>query len=402
MSRQSKYETVSAASSNAPFPRPMENTLRSLPSNHAFVLAPVPDHTETMDDVVLESYDEGVPDFLEYELGRLYRSVFCSLTQFRIHGGAENASVYVAHAGGHIRSILLYRIEGRKVVVINQCFTLEDAELARFAAYIFQRFSHVDAISFRVIDCQVRNSAYPVQAHRCSEDFVLALPRTVEEYHSSLGKSTRSYVNRYLNKLRRTHPSFTFEVHSGESICQQDVEAVFLMNRQRMAERGMSYGYDAGYPARTTQLLRETGLLCLAKIDGSICAGTILYEVEGEYYLDVLSHKSEYSDLGLGTLCCYLSIGECIRRGGKVYHFLWGRYDYKLRLGGVERPLSEATFYRSRLHMLMHPLPVLKHAAKGRLLQMKRTMYEMAERDQMLGRVGVKLLQRLRRTRAEA
>src|SRR5690606_22906735 len=98
-----------------------------------------------------------------------------------------------------------------------------------------------------------------------------------------------------------------------------------------------------------------------------------------EYYLDVLSHDSEFSDIGLGTLCCYLSVCECIRRGGRVYHFLWGRYDYKLRLGGVERPLFDVTLYRSRLPMMLRPVPVIKQAAKGHLYQMKMWLQQRSE-----------------------
>jgi hypothetical protein len=341
-----------------------------------------------------------MPAFLEYEIGRLYRSIFSSLPQFRIHGGADNASVYVARCEERILSALVYRIEGPKAVVVNQCFTLEDAESTRFANYMFKRFPHLDAICFQAVESRLLSPSYPVLLSRFGEDFVLQLPATVEDYHAHLGKSTRSYVNRYLKKLYRTYPSFSFEVCSGDDVREADVEAVFEMNRQRMAERGMSYGFSADYPARTAQLLRETGMLCIAKIDGIVCAGTVLYQVEGEYFLDVLSHKSEYNDAGLGTLCCYLSICECIRRGGKAYHFLWGRYDYKTRLGGVERTLFEVTLYRSRLSMIKRPLPVLKQAAKGRLLDMKKSIREGMQRDGLFARIAGRLLGYCRRMRA--
>lgn len=380
----------------------MENKLSSLPPTHAFVLAPLPNHTEMLKDVVLDSYDDGIPDFLEHELSRLYRSIYSSLPQFRIHGGAEDTSVYVAHSGGRIISALVYRVTGRQVTVVNQCFTLNDEEFLRFADYIFKRFAHVDSIACHVVENRLQSLRYPAQIYQSREDFVLALPASVEEYHASLGKSTRSYVKRYLNKLHRTHPTFTFEVMTGKEVRGQDVAVIFAMNRQRMTERGTSYGYTADYPERTTQLLQETGVLCLARIDGDICAGTILYEVEGEYFLDVLSHKSEYSDLGLGTLCCYLSICECIKRGGKVYHFLWGRYEYKLRLGGVERPLSEVMLYRSRLHMLLHPGQVLKQASREVLVGARRHMREPNERDRPLVRWAEKLLAYVRRSRANA
>jgi hypothetical protein len=378
----------------------MENVLRPLPLHHDFIVVPIPNHTEVVDEVVHESYEDGMPAFLERELGRLYCSIFSSMPQFRIHGGAENASVYVARCGERVLSALLYRIEGARAVVSNQCFTLEDVEAQRFASYIFRRYPQLDAVSFCAVESRLQEQPYPMLLSRFGEDFVLKLPSTVEDYHAQLGKSTRNYVNRYLKKLYRTYPGFSFEACSGSEVREADVAAVFEMNRLRMTQRGMTYGFSEDYPARTTQLLGETGVLCLAKIDGVICAGTILYEVEGEYFLDVLSHKSEYNDVGLGTLCCYLSICECIRRSGKVYHFLWGHYDYKTRLGGVERTLSEVTLYRSRLSMLKRPVPVLRQAAKGHLLDVKRSIHEEMKRDGLFARVAGKLLGYCRRMRA--
>jgi hypothetical protein len=380
----------------------VENVLRPRFLPHDFALTSVPNHTEALGDIVHESYEGGMPAFLEHELGRLYRSIFSSLPQFRIRGGADNASVYVARSEERILSALIYRIEGSTAVVANQCFTLGDAEAARFANYMFKRFPQLDTICFKAVESRLHSPSYPMLLSRFSEDFVLELPATVEDYHAHLGKSTRSYVNRYLKKLSRNYPGFSFEVCCGEEVREADVAVVFEMNRQRMEERGMPYGFSADYPARTTQLLRETGLLCLAKVDGVICAGTVLYQVEGEYFLDVLSHKSEYNDVGMGTLCCYLSICECIRRGGKAYHFLWGRYDYKTRLGGVERTLSEVTLYRSRLSMIKRPVPVLRQTAKGRLRDMKKAIHERMQQEGVFARVAGRLLAYYRRMRSRS
>lgn len=364
-------------------PMQMEIALSPISSPHALVLAPAPDYVESLDDVILESYEEGIPDFLELELGRLYRSIFSSLPQFRIHGGAEYATTYVARAGSCILSVLIYRIEGRRAVVSNQCFTLHSEEIIRFMRYIFKRYPSVDAVSFRAVDNQLHSLPYPAQTYRCNEDYVLRLPDSVDAYHAQLGKSTRSYVNRYMNKLKRQYPGYSFEALTGDAICQEDVVAIFELNRARMGERGTTYGFAEDYPAKTTRLLKQVGLLCVLRIDGRICAGTILYCVHGEYFLDVLSHDSEFNDIGLGTLCCYLSICECIRRDGKVYHFLWGRYDYKLRLGGIERPLSDVSIYRSRLSMALRPVPVIGQAVKGQLYRMKMWLQQRSESERL-------------------
>lgn len=366
----------------------------------ALALAPVPCHRESLDDSISECYEREMPAFVDGELKRLYRSIFSSLPQFRVHGGAENVHVYVARQASRVSSVLLYRVEGREIEVVNQCVSLRQEEISRFADFIFRRRSDVDSIRFHAVDVQVDSPPHPMQTSRCSEDFVLTLPATVDAYYSQLGKSTRSYINRYLNKAKRSHPSFTFEAFAGSDIRKEDVFAIFEMNRARMAERGFKYGYQADFPDRTAQLLEEVGMLCAIRIGGEICAGTILYCVEGEYYLEVLGHKAEFNEIGLGTLCCYLSICECIRREGKAYHFLWGRYDYKTRLGGMERPLSDVVVYRSRLHLLKHAVPALKQAARGCIYKAKTWIQTVAERDQPVACFLSRFLQFMRNRRA--
>jgi len=66
----------------------------------------------------------------------------------------------------------------------------------------------------------------------------------------------------------------------------------------------------------------------------------------------VIAHDSRFNAYGLGLLCCYLAICECIARGGKEFHFMWGREEYKYRLLGKHRDFDSLAIYRSRLAML--------------------------------------------------
>jgi hypothetical protein len=73
------------------------------------------------------------------------------------------------------------------------------------------------------------------------------------------------------------------------------------------------------------------------------------------YFLNVLAHDPAFDEYWLGILCCYMTICECIARGGEEFHFLWGRYDYKFTLLAVTRDLERLVIYRSRSKMLSNP-----------------------------------------------
>jgi len=192
---------------------------------------------------------------------------------------------------------------------------------------VFGSYPSVHAISFPVVQADVRKLPFPHQQFHSTQDIVLDLPSTVDEYMARLGKSTRSYVKRYLNKLRREHPSFSFAVYANEDVSEEHVRAIIGFNKARMSGRNKESYIDEQEERRILELLKLRGFVCVATVDGKVCAGTINTCFGKNYFLQVIAHDPVYDDYGLGTLCCYLTICECIARKGHAYPFLWGQYE---------------------------------------------------------------------------
>ena len=72
--------------------------------------------------------------------------------------------------------------------------------------------------------------------------------------------------------------------------------------------------------------------------------------------MHVIAHDPRYDDLRLGFLCCALTIEAAIASRAERFHFLWGFYDYKTRLGGQKQSLYRAVVFSSWWHGLSHPL----------------------------------------------
>jgi hypothetical protein len=115
------------------------------------------------------------------------------------------------------------------------------------------------------------------------------------------------------------------------------------------------------------RLLKEAGTIGTITIGGRIAAGVINTQVGDHYFMDIIGHDSAYDDYRLGTLCCYMTVCDCIERGGREFHFMWGRYDYKFRLQGKQRDLDQITIYRSFFGVLRNPSLVLKNALRRRM-----------------------------------
>lgn len=357
--------------------------------------------TVTSDDILIVCYENAVPPFIEAELERLYGNIFSTLAEISTYRGSlENINTFVAYKGADLISVFLFERNAARVKVINEGGKIGSSELQHFADYIFSTYDSVRVISLHAVESETGMLRFPRQCFNCLEDIVLTLPDTAEGYRASLGKATRSYLNRYMNKLKRAYPSVQHRVYVRQEIEEKHIHDIIHLNNIRMTAKGKipeKNDKDDQSIQRVVQLAKACGLVSILEIDGKVCAGTINYQAGDNYFLDVISHDPEYNDYRLGTLCCYSTIGECIARRGKEYHFLWGPSDYKFRLGGVRRGLDHLAIYRSRKHMLLNGGMVLKNATRHYERQARLWLHDMRHRDSFVSRFANDLMCRLRK-----
>jgi hypothetical protein len=338
------------------------------------------------ENTTISLYENSVPPFAQGKMERLYENLYSSVAHYRIYGGIPgNASTYIAQKNGNETAVLLFLSEKNKVHVLNEQISIDAGEIDRFARYIFTTFRSVDVISFHAIEAKIEKLPFPYQQFNCTEDVVMTLPDTAQEYLASLGKATRSYINRYLNKIRRSFPTFSHNVYLKEEASERHIREIIGLNRARMAGKNKLSYIDDAEAERIIKLVKLCGLVSVMTIDGRICAGAINCRVGAHYFLKVIAHDPEYNEYRLGTLCCYLAICECIAHGGRQYHFLWGRYEYKYRLLGVNRNLDHIAVYRSPVHMVLNAGMALQLAFNKYLHRVRCGLQDRARRPVNVG-----------------
>ncbi len=351
-------------------------------------------------DIDIAIHEHAVPPAVEADMERLYQNLYATVEHHRMHGGIDSTtSVYVARKDGRAVAALLFRRDGEKVRVLNEQMRMDAEEIGRFARCIFARYADVNLISFHAVDAGVDRLPFPCQRFNCTEDIVLALPSSADAYRASLGKATRSYINRYLNKLRRDFPSLRHDVYLPGQVSEQQIRSIIALNTERMTGKSRQSYIDDAEAARIVHFAQTRGLVSVITIDGRLCAGAINFRIGDHFFLKVIAHDPAYNDYRLGTLCCYLGICECIARGGAEYHFLWGRYEYKYRLLGVQRDLSHVMLYRSRAQMMFNGGTAIRMACAGIGLRARSWLLERLKQDGGLGRslrLTATALQRLR------
>lgn len=342
-------------------------------------------------------YESEIPDFAASELDRLYENVHSSVSKFHIDGRALNATTYVRRRNGRTKAILVFQRHGRRVEVLNECIALDEVEIQYFAQAIFGKYSCASFITFHAVQASIDKLPYPYQCHTCLEDIVLRLPLSPELYLSSLGKSTRQNISHYLKVAKRGLPSFEFRICPMKELTDDLIREIIRLSCARIAAKEQVSLHDDVNTGKLVQLIFQHGFVGVATIDGKVCGGAICSKLGGSYFLHVLAHDPLYDRYSLGTLCCYLTIREAILSGGKTFHFLWGRMDYKYRLLGVQHDLQRVVVYRSSLQFFLNGHFALEVSFKGIGRKVKHWLLEPGHRDWRIARIAVKAEESARR-----
>ena len=355
------------------------------------------DRAVDSDAVTISIFENEVPSFVEREMDLLYGNLYSSLLQFRVTGRLHNASTYVVRKGGKAIQVLLFRIEDGRIEVLNEVIAINAEQIRQFTTIIFSRFQTAKLILFQSVQTDLQRLPFPFQKINCLEDIVVTLPATAERYLADLGKNTRRNIKRYTNRLQLDFPGLAFETHVQSEASERMIRDIVDLNKARMKGKNKVSAIDEQEVDKLIKLVRACGLVCAATMNGKICAGAIGFRVGENYFLNVLAHDPRYDDYWLGILCCYHTIGECIARHGKEFHFLWGRYDYKTTLLGIRRDLDFLLVYRSRLQMLLNLDLALTSAFKGWVRRLTLWLKEEKRRDSRVYRVVASVLERLQR-----
>lgn len=346
--------------------------------------------------VTISCYENDIPPFIEAEMERIYGSLYSSLMQFRVYDNGRDTSTYIVRENGIVTTVLLFQQDGARIHVRNEVFALGEKDINRFAHYIFATFPTASAISFKAVVGDIRRLDFPSQCFNILEDIVVTLPESADAYFSGLSSSMRRHIKRYTKKIDEGIPDWQFRVYAGDEIEESTIRAVIELNRMRMSGKNKVSGIDEHETTRLVKMAKQCGMIGVIIIDGKICAGTLCFRIGSNFFLNVIAHDPRYDEYWLGTLGCYLTARECIARGGKEFHLLWGRYNYKFMLAGVQRDLNNVVIYRSRAHMWKNAGLVLQAWRQARMRRLSVWLHDAKDSNSVAAKSAMGLLHWLR------
>ena len=323
---------------------------------------------DSLASIVGQIVEHQVPPHAIDGLERLYGSLYACWRFLRLCDPVP-PHTWIAYQRDHMVGVLLFRINAGLVRVQTEMFILDETIAAAFARDVFSRYRDASDIEFNAVGLTLPFTRLACQYFAFSENYVLALPDSVESYQQALGKSTRKTLRGYGNRLLRDHPSFEWRYCLSETLPRHVQRALVHQlqefKRASMTARGKQAKIDAH---ETTQLLRmaaDCGMFGLGSIRGKLCAGSLALKIGDSYVMMLCAADPEFSGYRLGLLACYWSLCDFIKQGARQCHLLWGRYRYKEQLLAVPVSLHRLRIYRSRWHMLLRPMRIACMTARG-------------------------------------
>jgi len=315
-------------------------------------------------DIVSEIHEQAVPDFASQALDRLQGSLYASLKYLQLcDPGQTLPHTWVGYRSGEIVGVLLFRIQRSCARVLCEVITLDPAQIDAFSAGVFRHFPGVRQVVFNAISLRSTPCSLPNQCYAYSENYVLTLPASNDAYIAALGKSTRSSVRGYRNRLQRDFPDFQWTAHQCDALSTEQQRDLVLtlqqFKRESMTARGKCPEIDPVETERILTMGAACGLFGVGRIQGRVCAGALSCRIGDTYVMLLSASDPKLSAYRLGLLTCLWSVGDCIAQGARDCHLLWGRYAYKHQLLAVPQALHRMVVYPSVPRMLLQPVTVL-------------------------------------------
>jgi CelD/BcsL family acetyltransferase involved in cellulose biosynthesis len=292
------------------------------------------------------------------ELETVYGSTYTTLRYFRLF---KPPPPWFTCVLDNPRHIVVFGMKGGTALVLNSVLAIEADNVDRVARALFAACPRIQRVVFEMVATDPDNIRLPTRKWRTSEDIVINLPTVVDDYLNSLGRRTRQGLRRDGRHLKNAMPGVRFEVVVDAEVTGELVRKVVGLNRLRMAAKGRVSGIDQLYETRLGQLVREAGFAGILKMNDDLLAGTLCTRVGKDVFLHAIAHDPVYDSLRLGLLCLNATIEAAIGMGVQRFHCMWGRSEYKERMGGVLVPLYCLSLYRSKSLRTLY----LAEAARG-------------------------------------
>ena len=287
---------------------------------------------------------KGLPLEYEFFLIERYNSFITTCRYIEIYNPGDSINYMLVYMDNTLIELLIFGNRGNTSTCFNSLVDIDQDILKECTKNIFIEYPTIQKIkilgSYRIYDL---HRSFLISK---SNDHILNLPLTLDNYYSELGSNTRKHIKNYKVRLLKDYPQVKFVTKYRVEIEDSIIDKIIELNIDRMKYKGIVPGKDKNDAKDFYKYSQHYGCVSYIEIDGNIVAGTISTILKKRIFLQVIAHDNNFSRYNIGQLCIFNLIQTSIEKKLSTFHFLWGENEYKERLLAKPKLLYSYLIYR--------------------------------------------------------
>jgi len=273
---------------------------------------------------------EGIPTEYESFLIQKYNSFITTCGYIKVHYPTHDINYMLVYKNSNLIELIVFGNNENTSTCLNSLANIDQNILKKCTEKIFDLYPSIKKIeivaSYNEYTLK-RTVSYPK-----SDNNILDLPSTMDDYYLKLGSSTRQTIRNRKVKLLKEHPTVNFITKYGADIENEIIDKIILLSWNRLKNKGITPAINPTYKNQIYEYSQYYGCVAYIEIDGVIAAGCICSIINKSIFGHVNAFDSDFSRYNPGELCAFYLIQTSIENGLSTFHFLWGKSDLKKRL----------------------------------------------------------------------
>ena len=289
-------------------------------------------------------YFKGLPVDYESFLIERYNSFITTCRYIEVYYSTFNIHYMLVYNENQLTDLLIYGIKGTTSTCFNSLADIDQNIMIEFVHNIYE--NHPFILKINIVASYKEYASKKTILYTKSDDNILKLPATIEDYYSELGYHVRKNIRNRKVRIIRDFTNVRFITKYGVDIEEKIIDKIILLNCNRMKHKGKIPGIDAIYKNNIYKYSRHYGCVNYLEIDGVMVAGCISSIINKRIFLHVIAHDDNYSKYNVGELCVFDLIQTSVEKGMSTLHFLWGETELKKRFLAEPHVLYSYYFYK--------------------------------------------------------
>lgn len=291
-------------------------------------------------------FHKGLPIAYESVIIDRYDSFTTSCRYIEIFHNATDINYMLLYEDDKLTEVFIVDILGSSAICLNSLSFIEQDKFKIFANELFKIYPKLKKIEYpsSYNAYTLKNSILTLR----SDDYVISLTPTIDDFIKKLGSSTRSNYRKHKNKFGKDYPEAKFTTKIGSEIENTLIDEIIFLNFKRIMSKSEMPHVNKTHGSNFYKYAQHYGIATYIENEGVLIAGSFAFMSNKNIYSQFIAHDNDYSKYNPGQLCMVHLIEKAIEKGFTEFHLLWGESDYKTRFLAKPHAMYSYNVFRQR------------------------------------------------------